>query len=51
MDNPNSPIDTLRQLKEMLDSGALTPAEFEALKQRLVFTAPPAAVPRPAPYQ
>jgi hypothetical protein len=45
MDNPNSsPLDTLRQLKEMLDSGALTPTEFEALKQRLVFhdgAAPP----------
>ncbi|MDB5269020.1 MAG: hypothetical protein JWP58_2060 [Hymenobacter sp.] len=40
MDNPNSPLDTLRQLKEMLDAGAITPAEFEALKQRLVFTAP-----------
>jgi hypothetical protein len=36
MDNPNSPLDTLRQLKEMLDAGALTPTEFEALKQRLV---------------
>lgn len=44
--NPASPLDTLRQLKEMLDAGALTPTEFEALKQRLVFTAPPAA---PAP--
>ncbi|GAB3874171.1 hypothetical protein GCM10028824_27000 [Hymenobacter segetis] len=42
MDNPNSPLDTLRQLKEMLDSGAITPTEFEALKQRLVFTAPAA---------
>ena len=40
MDNPSSPLDTLRQLKEMLDAGALTPAEFEALKQRLVFQAP-----------
>ena len=40
MDNPNSPLDTLRQLKEMLDSGAITPTEFEALKQRLVFAAP-----------
>ena len=40
MDNPNSPLDTLRQLKEMLDSGAITPTEFEALKQRLVFNAP-----------
>ncbi|MDO7844915.1 SHOCT domain-containing protein [Hymenobacter sp. M29] len=57
MDNPNSsPLDTLRQLKEMLDAGALTPTEFEALKQRLVFhdgaasaapatSAPAAAVP------
>ena len=36
MDNPNSPLDILRQLKEMLDAGALTPTEFEALKQRLV---------------
>ncbi len=44
MENPSSPLDTLRQLKEMLDAGALTPTEFEALKQRLVFT-PPAATP------
>lgn len=49
MDNSNSPLDTLRQLKEMLDSGALTPTEFEALKKQLVFgpapttPAPPAA--------
>ncbi|GAB3582226.1 SHOCT domain-containing protein [Hymenobacter daeguensis] len=54
--NPSSPLDTLRQLKEMLDAGALTPAEFEALKQRLVLNPgtplPPgaAAVPMaPAP--
>jgi hypothetical protein len=47
MDNPNSPLDTLRQLKEMLDSGAITPTEFEALKQRLVFTTP-ASPPAPA---
>ncbi|UOQ98912.1 SHOCT domain-containing protein [Hymenobacter sp. 5317J-9] len=40
MDNPSSPLDTLRQLKEMLDAGALTPTEFEALKQRLVFQEP-----------
>lgn len=47
MENPSSPLDTLRQLKEMLDSGALTPAEFEALKQRLVFmpSAPESAAP------
>ncbi len=59
MENPSSPLDTLRQLKEMLDAGALTPAEFEALKQRLVFgpaapTAgaapePPTPTPVPAP--
>ncbi|MDQ2771238.1 MAG: SHOCT domain-containing protein [Bacteroidota bacterium] len=42
MENPASPLETLRQLKEMLDSGALTPTEFEALKQRLVFSSPPA---------
>jgi hypothetical protein len=29
MQNPLSPLDTLRQLKEMLDAGALTSAEFE----------------------
>ena len=39
MENPSSPLDTLHQLKEMLDAGALTPTEFEALKQRLLFTA------------
>lgn len=51
MDNPSSPLDTLRQLKEMLDAGALTPTEFEALKQRLVFQEPaaPAAPVVPAP--
>ncbi|MBJ6144567.1 SHOCT domain-containing protein [Hymenobacter sp. BT559] len=33
----NSALATLRQLKEMLDAGTLTPQEFEALKQKLVF--------------
>ena len=33
----NSTLATLRQLKEMLDAGALTPQEFEALKQKLLF--------------
>jgi hypothetical protein len=33
----NSPLATLRQLKEMLDAGILTPHEFEALKQKLIF--------------
>jgi hypothetical protein len=54
MENTPSPIETLRQLREMLDAGTITPAEFEALKQTLVFPgAPPAAptapVPTPAP--
>jgi len=35
----NSPLATLRQLKEMLDAGTLTPQEFEALKQKLIFGA------------
>ncbi|MGI4873150.1 MAG: SHOCT domain-containing protein [Janthinobacterium lividum] len=33
----NSPLDTLKQLKEMLDAGTITPQEFEALKQQMVF--------------
>jgi hypothetical protein len=33
----NSALATLRQLKEMLDAGALTPHEFEALKKKLLF--------------
>ena len=37
MESPPSPIETLRQLKQMLDDGALTATEFEALKQQLVF--------------
>jgi hypothetical protein len=43
----NSPLATLRQLKEMLDAGTLTPHEFEALKQRLIFTNEPVAPPQP----
>jgi hypothetical protein len=51
----NSPLATLRQLKEMLDAGTLTPQEFEALKQKLIFgnepvaTTPPVAPFVPAP--
>jgi hypothetical protein len=37
LSDANSPIATLRQLKEMLDAGTLTPQEFEALKQKLIF--------------
>lgn len=44
MEKDPSPLDTLRQLKEWLDAGAITPDEFKALKQKLVFAeAPPAA--------
>lgn len=39
----NSPLATLRQLKEMLDAGTLTPQEFEALKQKLIFGNEPGA--------
>jgi hypothetical protein len=50
-DSAGSPLATLRQLKEMLDAGTITPAEFEALKQQLVFgakgDAPPTATPGP----
>ena len=49
MDNPLSPLDTLRQLKEMLDAGALTPTEFEALKQRLVLRDATPSAPAPVP--
>ena len=49
MQNPPSPLDTLRQLKEMLDAGALTLTEFEALKQRLVFSELLTALPLPLP--
>ena len=50
-DSAGSPLATLRQLKEMLDAGTITPAEFEALKQQLFFGAKgeaPAATPSPA---
>lgn len=39
----DSPLATLRQLKELLDAGTLTPQEFEALKRKLVFGEDPAA--------
>lgn len=43
----HSSLATLRQLKEMLDAGTLTPQEFETLKQQLVF-GQDAAKPAPA---
>lgn len=57
MENEPSPLATLRQLKEWLDAGAITPAEFEVLKRKLLFSelnepgagAPPAAAPSSAP--
>ena len=46
----DSPLETLRQLREMLDAGTLTPVEFEVLKQQLVFGPVPAVPPAaPAP--
>jgi len=40
--DPHSSLAALRQLKEMLDAGTLTPQEFETLKRQLVFGAEPA---------
>ncbi|QJX46066.1 SHOCT domain-containing protein [Hymenobacter taeanensis] len=52
MENEPSPLDTLRQLKEWLDAGTITPQEFETLKRKLLFSenaGPPASTPPPAP--
>ncbi|OWP63104.1 hypothetical protein CDA63_10425 [Hymenobacter amundsenii] len=51
MEKDPSPLDTLRQLKEWLDAGTITPEEFQTLKQKLVFadTTPPRAPEPPAP--
>ncbi|TGE19833.1 SHOCT domain-containing protein [Hymenobacter elongatus] len=38
MEKDPSPLDTLRQLKEWLDAGTITPAEFETLKRKLLFS-------------
>jgi len=40
--DPHSSLAALRQLKEMLDAGTITPQEFEALKRQIVFGAEPA---------
>ena len=40
--DPHSSLAALRQLKEMLDAGAITPQEFETLKRQLIFGAEPA---------
>ncbi|TDN39077.1 hypothetical protein E4631_12055 [Hymenobacter sp. UV11] len=48
----HSSLAALRQLKEMLDAGTITPAEFETLKRQLIFGnepfAPPVAPTPPA---
>jgi hypothetical protein len=44
----HSSLAALRQLKEMLDAGTITPAEFETLKRQIVFGAEP-ALPLDAP--
>jgi hypothetical protein len=40
--DPHSSLAALRQLKEMLDAGTITPQEFETLKRQVVFGAEPA---------
>lgn len=46
----NSPLEALRQLKALLDQGAITAAEFDTLKQRVLNTGLPTAAPgNPAP--
>lgn len=40
--DPHSSLSALRQLKEMLDAGTITPEEFEVLKRQVVFGAEPA---------
>lgn len=52
MEKDPSPLDTLRQLKEWLDAGTITPAEFDTLKRKLLFSeqhpgAAPATPPAP----
>lgn len=42
-----SSLAALRQLKEMLDAGTITPAEFETLKRQLIFGNEPPAPPTP----
>ncbi|WP_167855115.1 SHOCT domain-containing protein [Hymenobacter wooponensis] len=52
MEKDPSPLDTLRQLKEWLDAGTITPQEFETLKRKLLFSenaSPSAPAQPPAP--
>lgn len=48
MEKDPSPLDTLRQLKEWLDAGTITPQEFATLKQKLLFSETPGS-PESAP--
>ncbi|SHK33762.1 SHOCT domain-containing protein [Hymenobacter psychrotolerans] len=49
MEKDPSPLDTLRQLKEWLDAGTITPQEFATLKQKLLFSESASAAAPPAP--
>lgn len=51
MEKDPSPLDTLRQLKEWLDAGTITPQEFETLKRKLLFSesVPPPVAPAAPP--
>lgn len=40
--DPHSSLAALRQLKDMLDAGTITPQEFEVLKRQIVFGTEPA---------
>jgi hypothetical protein len=46
MDQENSTIRSLHELKTLLDSGAITSEEYEALKKRIIFGTPAASEPR-----
>ncbi|RYU84300.1 SHOCT domain-containing protein [Hymenobacter persicinus] len=47
MEKDPSPLDTLRQLKEWLDAGTITPEEFTTLKQKLLFSESAPVAPPP----
>jgi hypothetical protein len=51
MEKDPSPLDTLRQLKEWLDAGTITPQEFATLKQKLLFSETPGSPEPAAPAQ
>ncbi|RDC62082.1 SHOCT domain-containing protein [Adhaeribacter pallidiroseus] len=48
MDHENSTIRSLHELKTLLDSGAITSEEYEALKKRIIFGGPAASETRTA---